>query len=179
MSDRINLLSRKKRRMLNRESLLYFTQMSARIILAITILSAIVVFILNRSGNLPLLQQQDKTISSNLTFLQQKIIKFLLIRERLGNISPILSKKSSINDILFQISASLPSGVSLDAFTLDKTNITLAVSSSSLSSLNDFLDAMLVKVNQKQLFKKITVTSLSSDNVSGNYSLTLTALYYE
>src|SRR5260221_12939748 len=112
MSDQINLYIHKRKKIFNKESILHLLQFFSKIFLAATIISSIILFILNRSGKLPLLEQQDRTISSNLSYVQQKIIKFLLIRERLVNIGPLLNKKSDIVTMLSEISTAIPSGVS-------------------------------------------------------------------
>lgn len=179
MSDHINLLSHKRKSFFNKESIILLLQFLAKMCLVVTIISSIVLFILNNSGKLPLLEQQGKTISTNLSLEQQKIIKFLLIRERVQNITPLLGKKSQIDTLLSQISSSLPNDASMDSFTLSQKTITIVVSSSSLISINSFLDFAIEKVNQKQLFKKITVTSLSIEGGGNKYRLAVSALYYE
>src|SRR5438067_13920938 len=131
MSDQINLYTHKRKKILNKESFLHVLRFFSKIFLAATIISSIVLFILNSSGKLPLLEQQDRTISSNLSYVQQKIIKFLLIRERLENIGPLLSKKSNIGTILSDVSTALPSGVSVNSFAYNQNIIQITLSSSS------------------------------------------------
>ena len=173
MSDQINLISHKRKKFFHRDSLLDFVQFLARASLITVIISAVGLYILNSSGRLPFLQQQDRTITTNLSLVQQKIIKFLLIRDRLQSINPLLQNKSKVDTLITAFSQGLPASVTVDTFSLTKNNMSLTVSSSSLSSLGTFLDFMLEKVSKKELFKKITITRFTSDGTNGIYILSL------
>ncbi len=179
MNRQINLVSHKKKNVFNRDRLLHGAQYISRFSIVFVVVSAIGLFIVNRSGTLPILEQQDKTFTTNLTYVQQKIIKFLLIRERLHNVDPLLNNGSRIDTILTQISSALPNGVNLDNLSLSDKKFSLTISSASLTSLSTFLDFAINKVNQKDVFKTITISNFSADAGAGKYSVNLDITTYE
>jgi Tfp pilus assembly protein PilN len=173
MSNQINLIPHKRTSIFNRSTLLYFLQLIAGVSLCVVVVCSVVLFVLSKSGKLLILQQQDRTVTTNLTFLQEKIVKFLLIRDRLQEISPLINHKSTIDAVLGTILDGLPSTLSVNSFALTKKSISLNVSSASLSEINTFLDYMLDKVNNKQVFKKVTIVGLTDDAAGGKYLLSL------
>src|SRR6266480_8099032 len=118
MSNQINLISRKREKLFNRDFLLRFTEFLARTLLLLIIVFSIGLFILNKSGRLPVLQQQDHSITTNLSLVQQKIIKFLLIKNRLEEINPLMQNRSKIETLAVTVSQGIPSTIAVDSFSL-------------------------------------------------------------
>lgn len=179
MNKQINLVSHKKKKLLNRDRLLRLVVFLSRISMAMVVLSAIGLFVLNRSATLPILEQQDKTITSNLSFVQQKIIKFLLIRERLQDINPLINNGSTLTTTLTDISNELPSNVSLTSVSLRDKKLSLVVSSPSLTAIGTLLDYFIMQVNKKNIYKTVTISNFTADSNSGKYTLNLDILTYE
>lgn len=175
MSKEINLIYSKKKSKISQERLIKLVNRVAYIIVAITALSAGGIYFLNQSVPLAALQKQESTITQNLTLSQQKILKLMLIKDRLSQINTITNQRKNFDETIATIISSLPEGVSVNTFALNTKAIDITVSSHSLVAINQFLDFSINKLNSKELFSKLTVNGLVADTKSQTYSLLLEA----
>lgn len=173
MSKEVNLISsRRKEESLSFRHATKIKRISY-VMLGICVLISIALFGLNSTSELGSLTSKESTLSQTLLSSKKKIIKIGLIRDRLSSISSLGNSQSSYNDVITSVSHALTSDSSFDSFELTKKNLTIIVSSSSLLSINSFLDFVIEKLNKKELFQKVTVSSLIGDIQTGKYILNM------
>jgi len=69
----------------------------------------------------------------------------------------------------------IPNDVSINSFEIDKAKVAITASSDSLSSIDSMLNTFIEMTAKKQIIKSLTIGSLTSDQKSGNYSLSIKA----
>lgn len=176
MNDGINLINSKKQQIERQEKLLKnFRRISFGSLVAVAIL-AVVLFLLNVFSPVSKLQGEQQTVAQNLLGSKSKIAKFLLLRDRLGNIDKVFIQNSSLDKILTTIASNIPGDVNVDSLGISKDNVALILTSPSLASINAFMDFLNKQVTLKTLFKKVTISSLTVDVKSGKYTLSVSAV---
>ncbi len=175
MSKEINLIYSKKKNRISQERLIKIVHRIAYACVGITALFAGGIYYLNQSVPLPALQKQEATITQNLTLSQQKILKLMLIKDRLTQINTIMNQRKNLDETIATIISALPQGVSVNSFALSTGKIDITVSSHSLLAINQFIDFSINKLNNKELFSTLTINGIVADAKSQTYSLILEA----
>lgn len=141
--------------------------------LIIVALFSVIVFLANLTLPIQSVIQDQKVTSDNLFLLHGKLVKFYLIKDRVNNLSAILLQRKNYITPVDKIFALLPSDLSVDGLVLDKNILMLTISGNSLSSINQFIDAVVALGNNKKLISDIGIQGIKLDSSAGNYSLSL------
>lgn len=174
MPSEINLLIQKKRGFLSEERLLLFSRVGAVISIVLVLSLSILFFLLSRDPSIEKIKaDQSKTIAQ-LTLLQDKTAKYLIVIDRVNKIKVIEKNKSSFGDTIAAFANLVPSGASITNFTLDKDSLSIAVSAADVSLLGKTVDNYSTLIQQKKLLKSLVVQGLVSDEKGGKYVLTIT-----
>lgn len=167
----INLLPRRNLGILEQER-------TVMIVRAIAVLSVIIVvsafagtFILGKNYSVSDVQTQQASVRSKMQIFHDKSLQVLLLSDRVNRIQSILKKRYLLTDKISLIQQKIPSDVRVDALSITTANITLSLSSASLTSLKTFLDAVSGLVAQKQLLQKVTIENVSIDSLTGRYTV--------
>lgn len=136
-------------------------------------LSMIIVVVLKFISPLPSLQAQEQDLQGRLARLDSKRGKFLIVSDRIKNISSILSGRIDYFQKIDTIVNQLPTDIAISSFSIDKANLQMTVRSSSLTSLNTFIDRLLELTGEKKIFTKVILNSLSLDTKTNKYSLSI------
>lgn len=174
MSEDINLLSKRKSNFTKNKKLAGFFRLASIILLVITVFSSLAIFFLKSNSNLTSLEKEEKAVYGELTRLNQKVAKLLLIERKIKDISTIIEKRPKFDEKINLITKDMPNNVSVASLTVDQKNLSVTLSSSSIYFLNLYLDSFLSSANKK-VFSKVTLDSLTLDNKSGRYFLSLKA----
>ncbi len=67
----------------------------------------------------------------------------------------------------------MPPDIVIFSFSIDKANLQMTVASSSLTTLNTFIERLLELTGEKKVFTKLTLNSLSLDTKTNRYSLSI------
>jgi len=173
MSDDINLLLDRKRQSSSKTGRVARLRVAAGISLSVVVLSAIILLILNKLSGIDVLLQQEQRDTAKISSQQKIVGKLLLLQSRLTDINSIFMTRSSPDVFIQQITAGMPSNVHIDSFGLTSKKISLAVTSSSLTDLDQFTNYLLTKVNNKQLFKTLTISGVIADPSNQKYILSI------
>jgi len=133
---------------------------------------SILLFLLNRLFSPDSIIKQQNQVTASISLQQAKQAKLLVLTQRLNDISSLLKKRANYDVALNNILSQSPSGVSIVSMSVDKKKISIIVNSSSLLSLNDFIEMLKGMVEKKQFLKNVTINNLG---LSGRTGYVLTA----
>lgn len=170
MNSDINLIKKEAKVTAKRLKVIRFL---AVILAFFVTLSSIALFLLTRQNSIESIRAEQNTLLQNISLLSDKAAKINFLNDRIRNIESIISERKNYVTTVDQLLTQMPSGVSTASLTLDKENLLLTVTSSSLSGINEFLNNAIKFVDEKHLLKDLTVESLSAQN--NLYSLTFKA----
>lgn len=174
MTD-INLLSGQKEKLLeSKRAVKLFRIISVGCLLFVLVLS-VGIFFIKTSSPLSSLQNQEKMFLSEFDSSKQKVAKLYVLSDRLKNIDGILSKRSNFDKTIDALIKQSPEGLQIDSLSLSKKTVLMTIYSSSLNSINTFIDNLMVLTRDKKLFKKITLENLSTDMKATRYSFSIKA----
>lgn len=175
MSSSINLVSSKNSELERNLKRLRFVKTFAVISLILVALTSVLVFIINLSLPISDVKKGQKDTLASIASLHSKQATFFLIKDRIVNISSILSKRKSYVDATNSVFGKLPSGLSADALDVETGTMLLTVSGNSLLPMNQFLDNLIVLGQSKKVIKNLNIQSLILNTRNGSYSLTIQA----
>lgn len=174
MNEDINLVPGKRKIALEQKKLVLRLRLFSIILLAVTVFSSVLLFLLKLQSPLPSLQREKNTLLTNLTLLSQKSAKLLLIKNRLNEVAIIEKKRQRLDELIGSTLEGVPQDVSFNSLSIDKKSISITSSSNSLSSINIFLNRLVDKVVKGKNFNKITLDGLSLDSKANRYIIALT-----
>ncbi len=176
MNSGINLLAEKKK--INSP---FLKQLPVMRFFAVALLfgvsaASIILFILVALSPIPELQQQEQAAITALSNAHPEMAKLAVVNERTNTITKILATRSSYDKTLGAIKTKMPSTVSLTAFTIEKNTVNITVSSKSLLSIDSFINNVMIASGDKKEFSQVTLKKLSQDNLTNQFSATLSIL---
>lgn len=175
MND-INLLPEKQASSGKTRRILRIFKGASIIFLGLLTLCAFVVFILKLQSPLPALKNEENALVTELDKSKEKTAKFFLLHNRLQNVQEILAKREDYSANMSEIFKRMPEGIFVDSLSITKSEILFTVSSSSLFSLDTFINDLVDATINKEIFQKITLKSLSLNQKTGKYFLSLEGL---
>lgn len=187
----INFLAVKNKSQARRQKGLLIIRVIAVLFLIVLGFSTGLAYYLSSSIYPKSLKKEQDSLTQTLNSLRTKQVKLTVINNRLNTVSEILSKRSSISDktsgqepegsrkdnyskIISKFSESIPEGVTMDNFKADKDSIILSFSSNSLLPIEILVDN-LVALGREKVISFLTLDSLSLNQGSGTYLLSLKA----
>ena len=135
------------------------------------VIIAILLFLLSRLFSPDSIIKQQNQVTASISLQQSKQAKLVALTQRLNDISSLLKKRTNYDVVLSNILAQSPSGISIVSVSVDKKKISVIVNSSSLLSLNDFIEMLKGMVEKKQFLKNVTINNLGLNGRAG-YVLT-------
>lgn len=173
MNNNINLISNRNVE-LEKESrrVKRFRLISIICLISVSLVS-ILIFVLNFTLPLDSVKKEQSATLASISQLHKKLVTYTLITDRIKNISNIISKRGNYLPQVNQILGKVPTDASIDGLTVDKGIIVISVSSTSLLSVNKFINDMVVLGAQGKVIKNIVLQGLSLDVNSGKYTLNM------
>jgi Tfp pilus assembly protein PilN len=169
MPKEINLLPQKNRGFLEEERTIMLARAVA-ILSALFVVSCLVgVFILGQQHSLDSVQQQQAHVQSQLVQVKDKANTNIQLVDRANHIQTILKTRSLLGPTIETLQSKLPKDVTMQSLSVTTTAVSLSVSSSSLSSLKSFLDALTAMAEKKKIFKKLTINNIVVNAQTGTY----------
>ncbi|MBA3724506.1 MAG: hypothetical protein H0W89_06525 [Candidatus Levybacteria bacterium] len=174
MSEGINLLdANKKNENILPVRRIHFMRIMAVSMLFVVSVSAVIVFILIALSPLPELQRQEQSLRLNLSNSSADMAKLALLDERTSVITKLLSERTSYDQTIGLLQDTLPDNATISSLRVEGDILVVTVESRSLQALDTFLNGLINYVQEKKGFSQVMLSSLSSDNVSNDYSLTV------
>jgi hypothetical protein len=133
--------------------------------------ASVVFFLLVALSPIPQLRKQEDDASTRLTSLQADIIKLSLINERATSIKSFIDSRQDYGDKLSTIQGIFTPDISIDSVVLKKQSVFITVSSSSLLSLDKFVNR--ISTNGLAGYKNITLKSLSKEENKNVFVLSI------
>lgn len=172
MND-INLLLQKKELHAVSKKVLKILRIISFISLTAIFFLALILFLVKLKSPLPKIQAEENALLSQISASKEKAARLFVVHNRLSNVATLLRNKKKYDNIIQVIVQDTPKDVVIEAFSIDKSDVKISVSSSSLSSLNAFLNSLVARVYKKEIFQTITLQSLSLDEKTGTYFTSL------
>lgn len=174
MNETINLLDPNKdnnsAKSLKRLQLMRFFAIG---MLFIVSASSIILFMLVSLSPLPELQRQEQALRLNLSESSEEMAKMALLAERTSAIESLLTKRTSYDQILSLLEERLSANAAITSIRVEQETLVVTIESRSLASLDTFLNGVIALVQEQKTFSQVTLSSLSSDNVRNEYSMTV------
>lgn len=133
---------------------------------------AILFFILGRIYSVSSVQKQQEEVLSKFTLIKEKQGKAILVNDRLININRTLSTRSDYRKNLEEVTVNFPENLTINAANITSQEMSLTVSSRSLSPLSEFVNRFIVMAGRKEI-KRLVIESLSYNDQSSLYILSL------
>lgn len=135
--------------------------------------ASIALFLFIALSPLPSVQQEEQNVLATLAKYHPDIAKFLFVNDRIKGSQMILAKRSNYDQILDKIKKKMPEDSSITGITMNSDEIAVTVTSSSLASLDTFLNNLIAATEAKEDFSKVTMTRFFSNEDSKDFSLTV------
>lgn len=175
MSNDINLVSGNNAAIEKEKKRLKTVRYVAVGALVLVALISILIFILNSQIGLASIKRDEGSTLQNISFLRQKAAKLAMVNNRVKDISEVLQKRKNYSETIKTIREQMPQDVYTVSLELDKKELLIIVNSSSLLSINKFLDNIISLSANKKIVRNVLIESLTVNNKTGYYSLTLKA----
>lgn len=176
MSSSINLISTRSDDLDTKLKRLRITRIIAVICLIFVAVSAVGVFILTAQVPLASIKKDEAATLNDISYLHDKSAKLYLANDRINNIQNIISKRKNYSDTMSKILGIMPAGVNIDALTIDDKSLILSVSSTSLTSIEGFLNSYVNMANNGKVINSVSVDNLVLNPKIGRYGVSLKAL---
>ncbi len=169
MNKSINLVSNRNEQV-ERELLILKIVRVVAVSLLITIsVVAISAFILSTQISLSRIKEEENATLSQISALHDKLTTYYLTKDRLTNISRILSTRRDYGKHINAILEKVPEDLSLEAISIEKEVITINVAGTSLIPINKLIDDIFLLGKEKKLLNNVKLQSLSLDVKGGKY----------
>lgn len=175
-NDNINLLIPRKQGFIENKTTENIFRLVAIISLFVVSLSSIGLFLLKATSSLKSLKREQNTAFSTLSLYHERAVKFLLISGRANDVSIILTKRADFYEIVNTVTKEIPKEVAVDSMEVEKTKITMSLSSRSLSAIELLFDNLLKTKYKNKNFKNITLNGIFYDAKKGTYLFSLQLL---
>jgi len=176
MNSGINLIGEKSKTQKVVLTRLKMLRIIAISLLFIVSVSSVSLFMLITLSPLPTLQSQEKAAIASLSQQRTEIAKLAVVNERSDTIAGILQKRPNFDETIDFIKGKLPRGVTITAFEVDKSTLSVTLSSKSLALLNQFLNNLLQSANETQKISRVTMADLSIDSDTFSLKVNVTSL---
>lgn len=174
MSTDINLLPQKSKRFLSEERLLLGCKILAVTLVILIGSLSILFFLLSRDGTIQEVKNDQSRTIAELTLVQSKTAKYLIIVDRINKIKVFSQKRLSFDTTIASITEQIPKGVTVTSFSLDTKELSLSISTRDLTAIGLLIDNFSQLIAQKKVLKSLTIQGLVSDERTGSFILTLT-----
>ena len=143
-------------------------------VMSIVIVASAALFFLILTSPLPGLRREENETAQQLQSLQTKSAKIFLLRERLGEITTVLSKRPLFDELLERIRSELPPDVTVAGIDTNSESLTITISSQSLQSLHMFIERIMTLRDEK-VFESVTLSKVSYDEEEPEYVVTISS----
>jgi hypothetical protein len=138
---------------------------------------SVILFILVTISPLPTLQKQEQFLRQSLTASKDDIAKLNIVEAQTDIIDQLVNKRQSIDKPISLVQSKMTSDMSVTEIQTDKATMSLTVESSSLQSLDTFLNALAAYVQSKNTFSNVTLVDLTTDESTNQYAVTVQLNY--
>lgn len=175
MNSSINLLKTESKENPKRKKTTYILKIISIIFIFFVGLISIVLFVLNSRISISSVQNEEAVVLKNIAAQKDRLSKYYFLNDRLKGIEKVIKDRKNYTDVLNNLVSQIPQDTQVGSLEIDKGDISLSVSSSSLLPLNKFLNNMIDLSLNKHVIHNMTIESLTIDSQTGKYSLAIKA----
>ncbi|MBI2031005.1 MAG: hypothetical protein HYT08_00080 [Candidatus Levybacteria bacterium] len=175
MKSDINLLSRTKVESAIKGRLSNILKIISLISITGVLFTSFVLFILARQLSVDSIREKQNAVIKNINFLKERHARLIVSNQKIEEISQIIKKRAKFDNNLRTVYSKVPGSVSSQSIALDRQKISMNITSSSLISINEFINNFTEMAKSKKLLQDLTVGSIALDPKNGNYSLNIEA----
>lgn len=168
MSEHINLLPANKKRYLREHRIKSKLRLISILLLVIVSFLSFGTYMYSSLSPLSDLEQEKQQLSATIASQHEKTAWLLHTQLRLAEVSGILKNRLDFPDQIEQILDEASDTVTVESIIMDKEQIELKLRSSSLISLDTFLNNLVDKAGEK-IYRTVVLESLSYDKENGAY----------
>jgi len=140
-------------------------------LLSLVSVLSVVLFLLEIFSPLPKLQKDEQTLSQTLSASHEKILRQTLLSLRLTDIAGIVSKRSTYGVLVETLTKALPKGMTINSFSVEKTDFEMTVSADNLDDLQEYFDSLGTLTRQQKMFQRVYLNSLDAvRNTDGGFN---------
>lgn len=161
MSSNINLIDKRSVEDSKKTRLKKLKNFSFALLFFVGLLS-LIVFLLNYRFSVRYVRKQQEDIIKKITIYDETAVKIILLNSRLSDVSKVLNRRSKYNEKMSKILDGVKGATTIDGFEVNENEVSITASSTSLSSLDDFLNNLLKMVDLK-LFSNVILEEISED----------------
>lgn len=145
--------------------------LSLVLVLSISLILFLITFFLPISS----VKQDEQQTLSNISVLHKKLVSYFLIKDRIDNISEIIDSRKNYGVVSAAILQKVPQELNVETLSIDDKTLTLVVTGTSLTSMNQVIDDLIAMSNTKKLITNLLIENLVLNTQAGKYSLSLQA----
>lgn len=175
MNDPINLVKAQDKENLRRERKIFLLRTISLIFISFVGLVSIVLFILYLRISPEAIRREQSQVVQSIALQKNKLAKLNLLNDRLRGINQVLKERKDYTTTLNSILSQIPQEARAQVLSINKSNVSLTVTSASLLPLNKFLNNILELSENKKYIREMVIESLTIDSKTGSYSLSIKA----
>ena len=134
---------------------------------------SVILFILVAISPLPALKVQEQSLQQNLLQTKNDSVKLSLINDRTDAISHFLAKRQMMDETLGVIESNLSDNTTVSAIQTTSKSVIITIDSNSLQDLDNFINGMIVLVQEKKTFSQVTLVDLTNTASNNGYEITV------
>lgn len=173
MKSDINLISLNQAEVVKEDSTVQLYRILAIVAILIVFLSSLVVFLIIQSISPEGIRKQEIALEKDISALHTKEAKIIIVNRKIKDIKKIISKRQKYDKLVSEITNVIPQKVSASNLAINDEKVNLAVSSDSLTSLNNLLNNLFDMVKNGKIIGNLNIDGISLDGASGSYTMTV------
>ncbi|OGH07954.1 MAG: hypothetical protein A2W22_06825 [Candidatus Levybacteria bacterium RBG_16_35_11] len=174
MNKDINLLAHQEDQSLIEKKRLKIFKNISFVFAGIVVFFSIVIFIVNATFSTASIKNQQESAINQITNLKDRSAKLFVVNNRILNISKIIKERNNYSSIESLLKLT-PNSVRINNLNFSTETFSITLISSSLLPLDDLINSYIAKLTKKELIKSLTINSLSLNQKTGNYYLSIKA----
>ncbi len=164
MYNEINLVTNKDSSSKEKSRLKRIRTISYLLLFIVSVFS-ILIFIINLRYSVNSVKQKQNSVMNNLSIYNDNIVKIIFLNLRLDDIKSIVSERTNYQTTVEKFFSDVPSGVTIQGFSMENGKLSMTITSTSLLSLNEYLNQVLKIADEEGMsdVKLATLTAQSSE----------------
>lgn len=171
MSSDINLLLSKDEQEIRRLGRVKTLNFAAVMTLIGVGLISLFIFILIQTINFPSIKKEQDDVLRKISQLKNIEAKLFIRDNRINNIAEIFDKRKDLSKVTSAFLAKIPIRLFVESLEVDDKIVSMTASSTSLSSIGEFINNLTDMVRKKEMIKSLTINTLVFDEIKNSYQI--------